>query len=249
MFSRFILLLILCISSSFAQTNTNTPQTISLAAPYITNLIEEDGSGVYQRIFNEAISGINYQVKQSFSPYKRALLAFEKGHTDCIYSFTKVMTQKLGENKILASFPLGAFAYYMFTKSGRPSLKNPQELERLRVGAVYGHESYFRSTISEKVKLSMVSSDNQNIKKLSLNRIDALIGALPDLGPFLPQLSCSPKHPLLRSYDKITCYNSKKNETFLRDLNVRLQLMKETGRYEEISGDLFYDFDNEEAKQ
>ncbi len=61
--------------SSLVQATSPSPQTESMAAPHITSLIEKDQSGIYQRILNEAIPKLGFNVVQSYSPYKRALIS------------------------------------------------------------------------------------------------------------------------------------------------------------------------------
>ncbi|WP_082865106.1 MULTISPECIES: transporter substrate-binding domain-containing protein [unclassified Oleiphilus] len=239
----------LCIFSSLVHAKSPDAQTIAIAAPHITSLIEEDQSGIYQGILNEAISDMPFKIIQSYTPYKRALVSFEQGHTDYIYSFTQVMQEKLGNENIIASFPLGAFAYYMFSPLDQSPLTSSSQLKGLNVGAVHVHENYYKHRLSEKIKLDKVYKDAQNLKKLKVKRIDVMIAALPDLQPFVDQLSYSAKHPLVESYDRITCHNKALTQSFLDELSPRLKRMKDSGRYKEISGELFFDFDSEYKQQ
>jgi hypothetical protein len=219
-------------------------KTITIAAPHITSLIEQDDSGIYQRILGEALTQNTYTIQQEYAPYKRALLSFERKHVDCVYSFTQVMKQKLGDKNIIASYPLGAFAYYIFTQANSKAITTPKQLEGLRVGAVYGHENYYRHKLNKNITLTMVNKDSQNIQKLSLKRIDAMIGAIPDLQPYTDSLSYSTEHPLVQSFDRITCHNNVKNRGFIEEISSSLMQMKHSGRYQDISGDLFFDFDD-----
>lgn len=218
-------------------------KSIRLAAPYITSLIEEDQSGVYQKIMAEALSHTDIPIKQFFFPYKRALTVFEESHVDCIYSFTKVLQEKLGKDKVIFSFPLGAFGYYIFTRKEYPAFTSVNQLTGLKVGAVIGHDSYYRGALNSDTKLLMVSSDEQNIKMLEHLRIDALIGALPDLTSYVHLLSYSPDHPLIKSYDRITCHNNQANRVFIEQLSSTLKTLKVDGTYRRLSGKLYVDFD------
>jgi hypothetical protein len=229
------------------QTHQNT--TIKIAAPHITNLIEENGSGIYQRVMNEALEENPFEVKQIFSPYKRALILFERKDTDCIYSLTQVMKDKFGENSINYSFPLGAFAYFMFTPQNQPTLTDPSQLESLQVGAVYGHDTYYKHRLSEHTNLIMVSDDLQNVKKLSLNRLDVMIGALPDLLPYITRFNFSADHPLVESFDRITCHKNEKTELFLDALSSSLKKLKLNGSYEKIAGPLYFDFSENDTSK
>lgn len=219
-------------------------QKIKIAAPYITNLIESDHSGIYQKILNEALQSVPVTTEQRFLPYKRALLAFENSKVDCIYSFTQVLEKELGKSQIISSFPLGAFGYYMFTIKGSSPLTSPDQLLGLNVGAVIGHDSYYKHRLNKQTKLKMVGSDEQNLKMLAHKRLDAMIGAIPDLTPYVDQLSYSPAHPLVKSYDRMTCHNTPYNQTFIDQLSASLRALKANGSYKEIAKELYLEFDD-----
>lgn len=233
----------LCCFTAIAAAEPPTSEPIKIAVPHITSLLEKDQSGVYQRIFNLALNKTDLNVKQLFMPYKRALTTFENGSVDCVFSFTKVLQEKFGEENILYSFPLGAFGYYMFTPAGSPPITDVSQLLSLKVGATTGHDSYFRSALNEGTKLSFVSSDEQNVTMLEMGRIDAMIAAVPDIYPFLPKLSFSSSHPLVFSFDRITCSKSNRNQAFLEKVSPALRAMKVNGSYNEIAGPLYVEFD------
>ena len=244
-------ILLFCLSLSgavLADKRMNKDTKVTIAATHITNLVEENGSGIYQRIMTEALARSTFNVEQIFSPYKRAILLFENGDVDCIYSFSGVMAKKFGESNINYSFPLGAFAYYMFTPYGQAALTDPKQLESLRVGAVVGHDTYYKHRLNERIALEFVTNDRQNIKKLSLNRLDAMIGAIPDLLPYVAQFSFSPKHALVESYDRITCHKNHRTSLFLDSLSPSLKNLKNNGTYKAIAGSLYFDFDERSSE-
>ena len=219
-------------------------RNIQIAAPYITSLIESDHSGIYQKILNEALESVPVTTEQHFFPYKRALHAFKNSKVDCIYSFTQVLEKELGKNQVISSFPLGAFGYYMFTIKGSSPLTSPDQLLGLNVGAVIGHDSYYKHKLNKHTKLQMVGSDEQNIKMLAHKRLDAMIGALPDLTPYVDQLSYSPAHPLVKSYDRVTCHNTPYNQAFIDALSTSLRALKANGSYKKIAKELYLEFDD-----
>ncbi|MCP4346442.1 MAG: hypothetical protein GY795_13050 [Desulfobacterales bacterium] len=91
---------------------------IDIIAPGIAGLIEEDGKGVYQLLMKEAAERANIDYREYFYPQKRALYYFFKKKSPCIYAYTDIAVSKLGKDKIKASFPLGIFKQYIFTKAG-----------------------------------------------------------------------------------------------------------------------------------
>lgn len=231
---------------AFSQSN---PVPINIAVPRIANLLEENNSGIYQKIFEEALPEpgvLGYRISQPFFPYKRALNVFLSNSVDCVYSFTKVAERELGKEKVIASFPLGAFGYFMFSRKEEKPLTRPEQLIGKRVGGVVGHDSYYQSAIGD-LNLHLVTSDEQNIELLKLGRIDHLIGAIPDILPYAGELSYSLDAPLVKSFDRITCHNNEQNRQFLSVLSSRLRELKQQGGYQRLAGSLYLDFD--ESKQ
>jgi hypothetical protein len=217
--------------------------------PGITSLVEKDSNGVYQRIMAKALSNLDLDVQQTFFPYKRALLFFEESQVDCIYSFAHVLKTKLGNGSVLASFPLGAFGYYIFTRRGTPALTSVDQLEHKVVAGVVGHDLYYGAAVRDTIKIQFANSDRQNIELLNLGRVDVVIAALPDIRPFLRGLTFSAAHPLFRGYDRITCHRTPATEKFMAALSPELLRLKKNGTYREIAGRLYVNFSASEAER
>jgi len=215
---------------------------IHLAVPSITTLLQADGEGIYQRMFARAMASLHYPVNQEFYPYKRALVQFRAGQADCVYSFTDVLTKELGADAVIASYPLGHFRYFLFSRADRPPVRSNEELEGLRLGAVIGHESYYGEVLRYPGEILEVNSDRQAMELLRQGRIDVAIAALPDIQPYLDELAYAEEFPLYIGYDRITCHNTPQNRVFLDDLSAELKKLKEEGGYRELAGDYFLDF-------
>lgn len=218
---------------------------IRLAAPDITSLLTENQDGVYQKILYRALKGTGVKVRESFYPYKRAMLIFEQGDADCIYSFTEVLVERLGEDAIIASFPLGKFSYYLFTSKGSKPVGSLERLEGKAVGAVIGHETYLDKVLdNHNIDVIWSKSDAQNVAMLEHQRFSAMIAAVPDILPFLDKLSYEPEQPLLESYDRLTCHNTEENRAFLSKLSSEMKRLKEEGVYEQLAGGLYVEFES-----
>jgi len=240
-FSSVLLLLVGAVSAFASDDVTQTDDVIHLAAPSISNLVEEDGTGYYQKILSRALERSGLHVKETFYPYKRALALFEQGRVDCIYSFTKVLFEKNGRDSVVASYPLGAFTYYLFARKSE-SVPAINELSGKIIGGVLGHDAYLSSALGDDVELRLVNGDNINLRLLELGRIDYMAAALPDMNPYLDTITYDPGQPLLSSFDRITCHRSVKNTAFIEKLSSVLSAMKESGEYRAINPELFLDF-------
>ena len=223
---------------------------VRIATPDISNLLTKNGDGVYQRLLTQALEGLPWQVSESFYPYKRALLVFQQGDADCIYSFTDVLKRKLGKDAVVASYPLGKFAFYLFAAKGQPAPGGLDDVRGQEVGAVIGHETYLDPILSGgDLTVYWSKSDAMNLAMLKHGRFNIMIAALPDVLPLLDQLTYQPDHPLLESFDRLTCHNTKRNRAFVKDLSASLKALKSEGVYRDIAGPLYLDFDTDQAPE
>lgn len=221
---------------------------IRVATPAITSLLNEEQTGLYQRIMRRAMTRIDIPLHQSFFPYKRALAVFKSRQADCIYSFTDVVERDLGSDRVISGFPLGAFSYYMFTRKGEAPMTSPEQLAGRRVAGVIGAENYFRAAIQPTTHLILVNSDRQSIDLLEQKRVDVIIAAIPDIALFVGKLSYSPTRPLFTGYDRMTCHRNAETTAFIRLLSGELRRLKATGVYRQMAGDLYVDFDSAAAE-
>lgn len=234
----------LLVGASLSVNPAMAESPVRLAVPDITSLLTESRDGVYQKILHRALEELEVDVRERFYPYKRAMLVFEQGEADCIYSFTQVLEQRMGDDAVIASFPLGKFNYYLFTPKGEAPVRHLSQLEGQSVGAVIGHETYLDEVLEgQDINVIWSKSDAQNLAMLEHDRFGAMIAAVPDILPYVDSLSYDPDAPLLESYDRLTCHNTEANRRLLSELSAELKRLKEAGIYSELAGDLYVDFD------
>lgn len=239
-------LLRVCLGIAVALTmgaQTHASQHITVAAPSLANLIEQDGSGAYQQLVERALQSLDVEVEPVFYPYRRALQVFEEGRVDCLFSLTEVARRRIGENDFVYSYPLGKFSFHIFTLADDPPLVSVQELEGRVVGSIKGHEMYLASLLDGVVQLEQVRSEAQAVRMLKMGRLDALIAAIPDIRPHLDRLSYAPDHPLLESFDRINCHDTDRNRAFIQAFSERLRELKEDGVYQDVLGALYVPFE------
>ncbi len=224
-----------------------TAEPFRIAVPPLASLLEEDGSGVYQRLIDQALVPLDAEIEQHFYPYRRALRVFEEGEVDCVFSLTEVLLERHGEDEVIYSFPLGKFIFHIFTLADEPAIESVEALNGLSVATILGHEVYLKSVLGRDFQVEQVRSEAQAIRMLELNRLDAFIAALPDIQPFLGQLNYAPESPLLESFDRLNCHATERNLAFVDALSERLRTLKENGIYREEAGPLYVPFSHEEA--
>lgn len=241
----FYTIRVLLLSAGVMSTPALADTVIRVAVPDITSLLTETRDGVYQRILHRALDGLDTDVRERFYPYKRAMMVFEQKGADCIYSFTEVLERRLGEDAVIASFPLGKFTYYLFTPQDAAPVSSLSKLEGETVGAVIGHETYLDAVLEgHDVNVIWSKNDAQNLIMLEHQRFTAMIAAIPDIRPFMDKLSFESDKPLLESYDRLTCHNTEDNRRFLRRLSAKMKQLKEAGVYEQLAGSLYVEFED-----
>lgn len=229
------------VDEQFSQ-KSKSNKNIIIGAASLTNLVEKNGLGVYQQIMRLALQGTNYHVTEKFLPFRRALLEFEQNHVDCNYSSTELLQDKFGSDAIISSYPLGVFIFYIFTKQDTKAISNLNDLNNLRTGGINGQAQYYQDLLPKDAKLQLLNTDKQGMKMLNLNRLDAFIAALPDLTPYIGELSFDRNYPIYTSFDRITCHNTEKNKDFLNLLSSALSKLKTEGSYKKIAGEFYIDF-------
>lgn len=242
---RGFLLSILCVLC--ATVGASERDRIRLAVPGFSHLTTEAGDGIYQRILARAVEKLDVELHASFYPIRRALLVFEQREADCIYSSTEALEQNFGKDELIFSYPLGKFSFFLFTLKNNPPIASVSALSNKQVGVVSGQEHFLRPFL-ENHQLDVVWSRNDalNVSMLEYGRFEAIIGAIPDIRPYLDKLSYSPDHPLLESFDRLTCHNTERNQAFLTQLSRELKKLKRDGVYQDIAGPLYVGFDDDE---
>lgn len=222
-----------------------TASGIDIIAPGIAGLIQEDKKGVYQFILKEAGKRASLDYQEYFYPQKRALKLFFEKKYPCIYAYTDIAESKLGKDKIKASFPLGGFKQYIFTKAGAPSLTSIQQLKGKVVGGILGdgEQDWFIDFKNAEIEYQFVTLIEQNIVKLKKGRIDAMISFMPDAAKWQGQLTYQKDKPLFSAFDRMTCHNNLEGRQFINRISPVLKSMKQDGTMRGILGDLYLEYD------
>lgn len=219
--------------------------TVTVAVLPLASLLEPDGSGVYQRLMARAVEPLDVEIEPHYYPYRRALQAFEAKQVDCVFSLTEILVERFHEDELLYSYPFGKFRFHIFTPAGEAPVLSLGELDGLSVGTIMGHEVYLESVLEKELQVGTARSDAHAVRMLGVGRFDAIIAAIPDITPFLDQLSYSPEHPVLEGFDRLNCHHTEGNRKFLDVLSAELSRLKSEGGYKEEAGELYVPFEIE----
>jgi len=161
----------------------------------------------------------------------------------CIYGYTGYAEEKLGQDKVISSFPLGGFKQYIFTAKGKPVLTRISQLQGLKVGGIFGDEEqvWFAAFKQAGIDYHLVEKIPQNVQKLMSDRIDAMVSFLPNAAEFLHLFSYPKGQPLLSEYDRMTCHDSELTRDYIRCISASLRQLKQNGTTREILGHFYLD--------
>lgn len=217
-------------------------QTLSVAVPRIQHLLTADNSGIYQQVMALALEGSGIALDQKFLPYRRALREFEQGKVDCIYSFTGVLQSRLGVDKVIYTYPLGTFRFYLFTEPGTAIINSIPDTFGKTIGGIIGHDVYLKPFMEQGMVIDWVRTEAQLVEMLELGRLEVIVAALPDMQPFTNRLAYAADQPLLEDFDRLNCHNTEQNRTAIRTISEKLRRLHGQGRYEEVAGDYYLPF-------
>lgn len=223
---RIFLSLFLLISSSSIATSEEDKVKLQVAAFHIANVIEQDGSGEYDKILDQLSNhtGIIFDIK--VLPIARARALYTDGKYDCLLPLDPVFEQQ--HQSHLQSIPLYAAKLYAFTPRGEQPIRNIEDLDGLHVGGELG--------IPYTEKLIEIIGDNTAnrlkdlVQMLETNRFDAIIAYTPDILEIfehegIEPLSYDPASPLVVYEDSLTCHPTDLNIVLMKKINDALETM------------------------
>ncbi|MDX5299527.1 MAG: hypothetical protein LPK85_11335 [Gammaproteobacteria bacterium] len=213
--------------------------SLTLISPEIHGLVSTEGNGRYQLLFREALAQTEYVVREKVEPYKRALTTFRQREVDCILTLGDLVEAQLGEDSVVYAYPFGRFDFHMLTLQSRPVKRDLSKLKALRVVGVLGEDGYYPDLRAQGIALELVSSAEQAIRMLELDRADVFVGAMPDMQLFLDRLHYDPEVRVASALDRVACHNTLKGRTFVQRISTVLRRMHADGTYQRRLGPFY----------
>jgi polar amino acid transport system substrate-binding protein len=154
----------------FSQSISANEKTIKIGAFLIPQMIHSDKEGVFIDLVKEVAKRSNIKIKILIYPPIRALKSYLDGKIHGYFPALDVRLPK-PSNKTSNFYAKRDFIFFHKDKPKR----GLADLEGQRVGLTFGY-AYPKSLSSNKnIEKFFVSSDDQNVKKLELKRIDAFV--------------------------------------------------------------------------
>lgn len=169
----FICITIIFIGNIQAYSQQNVKIGTGEYAPYTSESMAE--KGFFSEIVTKAFKAVNFTPEYSFYPWRRCKHLLEKNKLFAVMPYTKTEKREKKfnfSNKVAAS--TGRFFYL---KSRFPlgiGFSKFEDLKDLKIGGTLGY--WYEDVYKEAgLKVDYVASDDLNLKKLKVGRIDAFI--------------------------------------------------------------------------
>lgn len=216
--------------------------TIKLATldwpPYVGDGLPQ--SGFTTAIVSEAFRRAGYKVKIDFMPWARVLQETEAGNYDAAYPeyYSDERTETFFLSDQFASGPLGFYK----RKADNITYTKLEDLKQYHIGVVLGYINTAEFDAADYLQKETVNSDEQNIQKLLLGRIDLIVidkfvaqylikTSIPEAADVLefmePPLLEQPLHVI---FSRQVASSTQK----LQEFNAALKTMREDGTLERI---------------
>jgi len=208
------------------------------------NRLQSDGQGQYNQLWNK-LTSLGVSKKLLVFPLKRALRNYKPTGNSCIFpskinSLIKIFPQ-FNNSDFIASNGVDYVRIKVMTRPGEPVVKELSQLRGKRVAIwngldpkafLPGLDVRIETTLNEEVRLKMLYG----------NRVDAIIGFIPDALIAADKLGIKvPSHEGAYTYFAdspitLVCYNTEENRKFINKFNTLIKQLKLSGELREILG-------------
>jgi polar amino acid transport system substrate-binding protein len=226
--------------------NICAEETVRIASgewpPYFSEELKHDGVASHIAVEAFALEGI--KVEFGWFPWKRSLRYAQIGKWDATIGWAKTLER---ENYLLFSEPiLNGTIVFFHLKSFDFDWKTLDDLKDIKIGSILGfdyNDEFIEAEKKGRIKVSRVSTDEQNFQMLLLGRIQVYICNL-DVGYSVLNKTFSSEQIRLITYHLEPFYKnelrigfSNENEKSKRLLNLfnkGLKRLKDSGKFEKF---------------
>jgi ABC-type amino acid transport substrate-binding protein len=222
---------------------------VTIAAINLPGLIQPDQQGSYDRLLARASAIAGWPWQFRLLPPKRAALALSK-ETGCAFGFDLQHFNDISEpakSRLISAEPFNRAKVFLFsTFANQFSDVIYVQGYRLgaRLGVNYGAE-FERFLAEHPEQVEFVPTDEGNIEKWRLRRIDGFLAYFPNMNGYYRQhagttaLQYAANSPLITYHDGVVCPDTPLNAVFIRELNSALAQLTRTGEVKDILGQYY----------
>ncbi len=196
---------------------------IKIASYDIPAIIQADGKGEYDKIFQQVNGITDSKLQYQVLPPARVDIMFNSKQIDCILPFDKKFHE---DANTINSMPFSIAQAYIYSAKGTQALTLNQ-LKNKKVGARLGM-LYGPEFDDAQLNVEYVSYIEQNIDKLNAGRIDAFVAWAPDsIQAFKNKSIGNLPHTksFIRHNDAFLCHDTIAARKFIKTFNRGLKIL------------------------
>jgi ABC-type amino acid transport substrate-binding protein len=236
--------LLLIFSATLSYSTQAEKPALTIYAIDLVYRLSENGTTQYNALLDALVAeGLEFQV--IVRPLSRSLRDFKDDITSCIFPATinalSINDESFSTLPHLSSSPIDKVSLRLLTKADAPVISDLRELEGKNIAVINGlNPDIFFSQIDVSVESS--ASEEARIRMLNANRIDAVLGFVPDALLAAEALNIPvPKYSADLSFVSgegvsIICHDTKPSNTFLKETNLIIEKLKKSGKLRAILG-------------
>jgi hypothetical protein len=220
------------------------PPPITIYAIDLAYRLSESGNTQYNALLN-AIEAEGLVFKTVVRPLSRSQLNFKRDKEACIFPATisAIMTndKSYKKERFVSSTPIDRVSLRALTPPHKPLINTLKDLNDKKIAVVNGlNPSAFFSNIN--VTLEYTANEETRIKMLHANRIDAILGFVPDVllaaeALKMPTPSYNPDLSLVSNEGvAFICHDSDSARNFINSANNIIKNMYLNGKLRKILG-------------
>lgn len=240
---------LICITLSF---NISAKEKIRLTTgewvPYISEHL--DNKGLFSQITIEAFATQGIDVELGFFPWQRVFQLSRSGEWDGTIAYAKTSER---ERYYIYSDPVYTGQYALFHLKNHPiKWQKYTDLHDIRIAATRGFggmgQEFLEAEANKVINVDRLASDDQSFNMLLLGRVQAVASDVEVgyvllhklFGPEKASLfTHSPRLIQQAKYHLVLAKNLKKSEELMKKFNTGLNILKQSGRYNQIVNEFY----------
>ncbi|MEA9358391.1 transporter substrate-binding domain-containing protein [Bacteriovorax sp. PP10] len=248
-FKLAMLAALICLTLSF---NISAKEKIRLTTgewvPYVSENL--DNKGLFAQITVEAFATQDIEVELGFFPWQRVFQLSRTGEWDGTIAYAKTSER---EQYYIYSEPVYTGQYALFHLKNHPiKWQKYTDLHDIRIAATRGFggmgQEFLEAEANKVINVDRLASDDQSFNMLLLNRVQAVASDVEVGYVLLNKLFGSEKASLFThstrliqqaKYHLVLAKNLKKSEELMKKFNTGLNILKQSGRYNQIISEFY----------
>ncbi len=240
---------IACVMVAICSFSARSNAELAFEVVEIPGVANIDKTGPYIDVLTRISNIIGLDVSIKVSPVKRAVKNYTADRSSCLFPTSAEMITQNGGNPAdsIFSIPVNRAHQHIFSDtSNRSVLKSIADLKGLNIAHRRGWQIPVEISSNKTINLHTAENDFSLYAMLKNNRVDAIIGWLPDFNLMyeenqLEPLSFDNDLVLFKAEEQIGCHSFSESQDTMFRLNAALTYLETVDDMKKILGPAYVD--------